>query len=389
MDMPRRPVEKIPARDFVPTHCPWRECSEHSSGPRSARYRFHRHGYYKRKCAPHRIPRFRCCTCKRTYSRQTFSTTYYAKRPKLLPLIAGLLQASACLRQIARTLGCAHSTVGRASARLGRHCMLLLARALAETGPVHEPLVIDHFETFEISQDLPFGIGTVVGHRSWFVYGLDPAIHGRGGRLAQGQRRRLAQRKVRERQGGYRGSFGRLLDGLAGSAPETGLTLVTDGHASYTQALRDHPQRRLFRHLAVPNPKRGPKGAPVSEEARARDALMFPSDQLHALLRHSAKHHVRETIAFPRRLNAALERGFVHVIWRNFVKGRSERKPDRRTPAMLLRLADAPWSWSRVLGRRLFPSHLPLPASWSRLYRRDWMTSELGRNTRHSLIQAF
>lgn len=389
MDMPRRPVEWIPTRDFVPVHCPWKECSDHSPGPRSSRYRFHHHGYYERKCAPHRIPRFRCCRCKRTYSRQTFSTTYYAKRPKLLSLIAGLLQASACFRQIARTLGCAHATVGRAAARLGRHCMLLLARALTEIGPVDEPLVIDHFEAFELSQDLPFGIGTVVGHRSWFVYGLDPAIHGRGGRLTAGQRLRLAQRKVRERRGGYRGSFARLLDSLAGSAPENGLTLVTDGHASYAEALRDHPERTRFRHLAVPNPERGPKGSPRSEEAKFRDALMFPSDLLHALLRHSAKHHTRETIAFPRRLNAALERGFLYAAWRNFVKGRSERKPDRRTPAMLLGLTDAPWSWPRVLGRRLFFSHLTLPASWARLYRRDWTTPELGRNTRHTLIHAF
>src|SRR6185369_4930084 len=107
-----------------------------------------------------------------------------------------------------------------------------------------------------------------------------------------------------------------------------GLTLHTDGHESYARALRGHPARKRFRHVAIPNPERGPKGTAASEEARERDRLMFPSDQLHALLRHSAKHHTRETIAFPRRLNAALERGFLHVIWRDFVKWRSEREPD-------------------------------------------------------------
>ena len=389
MNMPRRPVEKIPARDFVPTHCPWPECSEHTPGPRTSRYRFHRHGFYTRVHAPHRIPRFRCLACEATYSRQTFSTTYYAKRPKLLPLIACQLQASAGLRQIARTLGCAHATVGRALARLGRHCMLLLAQALAEIGVVHEPVVIDHFEAFELSQDLPFGIGTAVGHRSWFVYGLDPAIHERGGRLTPLQRERLAQRKQRLREGGFKGSFGRLLDHLAYLAPPEGLHVYTDGHESYKLALRGHPQREKFLHLATPNPERGHKGSPSSEEARLRDARMFPSDRLHALLRHTAKHHTRETIAFPRRLNAAIERGFVHAIWRDFVKGRSERKPDRRTPAMLLGLAEEPWTWPRVLGRRLFPSRIPLQPSWARLYRRDWTTPELGANARHSLVQAF
>ena len=127
----------------------------------------------------------------------------------------------------------------------------------------------------------------------------------------------------------------------------------------------------------------------MTEQARLRDALMFPSDCWHALLRHTAKHYTRETIAFPRRLNAALERGFVHASWRDFVKGRSVRAPARRTPAMLLGLAGEPWSWSRILGRRLFPSLVPLHPTWTKLYRRDWATPEHGRNARHSLVQAF
>jgi transposase-like protein len=390
MDMPRRPVEKIPARDFVPRHCPWPECTEHHASSSAAPFRFHRHGYYRRKSAPRKIPRFRCLTCERTFSRQTFSTTYYAKRPKLLPMVAMLLQASACDRQIARTLGCAHSTVGRAAARLGRHCLLLLTRALREVAPVREPLVIDHFESFELSQDLPFGIGIVVGHRSWFVYALDPAIHGRGGRLTEEQKKRLARRKKRKALGGFRGSFARLLDILEGiGAADRCLTLHTDGHKSYMQALRKHPASLRFHHVAIPNPKRGPKGSPPSEEAKERDRLMYPSDRLHSLLRHTAKHHTRETIAFPRRVNAELERGFVHAIWRNFVKGRSEKQPDPRTPAMLLGLAHSPWSWSRVLAKRLFPTHVPPPASWQKLYRRDLTTAELGNNSRHSLIHAF
>jgi hypothetical protein len=89
-------------------------------------------------------------------------------------LIACQLQASAALRQIGRTLGCTHSTVGRALARLGRHCMLLLARALAETGVVHEPVVIDHFEAFELSQDLPLASGPRSGTGAGSCTGSTP-----------------------------------------------------------------------------------------------------------------------------------------------------------------------------------------------------------------------
>ena len=109
----------------------------------------------------------------------------------------------------------------------------------------------------------------------------------------------------------------------------------------------------------------------------------------HALLRHTAAHHRRETIAFGRRLNALMERLFLTAIWRNFLKRRTERRPDPTTPAMRLRLAAEPWSWRRVLARRLFPGRERLPPTWRDLYRRDWTTPTLPSNTRHRLRQAF
>ena len=87
---------------------------------------------------------------------------------------------------------------------------------------------------------------------------------------------------------------------------------------------------------------------------------MFPVDCLHALLRHSMASHRRETIAFGRRLNALVERLFLAIIWRNFVKKRSERRSDPTTPAMLAGVTDRPWSWSRALARRIFPDREPV-----------------------------
>jgi len=47
---------------------------------------------------------------------------------------------------------------------LGRHAILLLWRALtALEGEVGEPIVFDHFETFELTQDLPLGVATPLG----------------------------------------------------------------------------------------------------------------------------------------------------------------------------------------------------------------------------------
>ena len=101
MRWPRTPVEH--RSEFQPPFCPWRECPEHRR--RQPGYRFWRHGFYSTR-RRRSIPRFKCCTCRHTFSRQTFSVTYYRKRPELLrPVAAGLVAGSA-LRQIARSLDC-------------------------------------------------------------------------------------------------------------------------------------------------------------------------------------------------------------------------------------------------------------------------------------------
>jgi len=334
------------------------------------------------------VPRFLCATCGRTFSRQTFSTSYYLKRPELLAPTAAALEAGGALRQIARTLACAPSTPTRLAARLGRHAMLLHARALEHLrGRLSEPVVLDHFETFEFSQDCPFGVATTVGARSWFIYGLDPAPHARAGRLSPRQAHRLAGRPRRELRGGYRGSARRALTGLLPLLPaERRLHLIGDGHLAYVQAAAAQP--RVFLR-SFPNPRRGPKGSPRSPAARARDRAMFPVDLLHGLLRHSLAHHRRETIAFGRRLNALLERLFLAAVWRNFVKKRSERRPAPVSPAMQVGLARELWTWNRVLSRRLFPERHPMSTIQRLLYNRDWKTTLLPRNLRHDRIHAY
>ena len=386
MDWPNAPIES--QDDFEPPFCPRRDCSEHLRSHPG--YAFVRWGTYSTK-RHERIPRFRCGTCDHTFSRQTFSTTYFLKRRSLLPAVAAGLVAGSAHRQIARSLGCAPHTVSRMAARLGRHAVLFQARALERLrGRLREPVVLDHFETFEFTQDYPFGVATPVGADSWFVYGLDPVPHARTGKRTPAQRVRIARRPVRPREGGYVGSTRRILDLLRELCPSHQvLTIRGDGHPAYARAVQLHPERRRIRLLTFPNPKRGPKGAPKSPEAMARDAAMFPVDVLHKLLRHTGAHYRRETVAFARRLNAAMERLFLTAVWRNFVKRRSERKPKPETPASWLGLTAGPWNWARVLQRRLFYDRQALPELWKVVYRRLWETPVLEFNAVHDAALAF
>ena len=344
----------------------------------------------------------------RTFSTQTFSTTYYLKRRELLLPVAAGLQAGSAHRQLARSLRCAPSTVTRLSARLGRHALLFHVLALSNLNSLDESVVFDHMEVFARSQDYPFGIATPVGSRSWFAYGLDPAPHARTGRMSPAQKERLRTLPRQDYRGGYRASVRRTVDILlaissapastaapvCGGAensqaiPAPAIQLISDGHEDYRRVLESKSYRNRVEHKIHPNPKRGPKGSRRSSRAVIRDRAMFPNDQFHSFVRHSVAHHRRETIAFGRRLNALMERMFLMVVWKNFVKGVSERKPDPTTPAMRKGLADEPWKWPRVLAQRIFPDRTNVPEFWLEIYRREWITPG-GSNARHALLRAY
>ena len=150
------------------------------------------------------------------------------------------------------------------------------------------------------------------------------------------------------------------------------LVLRTDGRTDYQVALRDETIGSRVEHQAFPNPVRGPKGTPRSPEALKRDLAMLPNDQLHQFLRHTCSDHKRETIAFGRRLESIIGRANLIAVWKNFIKARSERAPDRTTPAMRLGLTDERWRFDRILARRLFPHREPVSESAIRVYRKRW-----------------
>jgi len=378
MRWPKHPVQSVRPSRFHPPFCPWPECAAHRSCGRG----FHRNGSYRTKASPVRIPRFRCLDCKHTCSRQTFSTTYYLKRPELLVRVASGLAACSCHRQMARSFNCAKTTVTRLADRLGRHAILFHARCTAHLPALAEAVVHDHWEVFIGRQDRALGIGTAVGASSWFVYDVDPAPHRGSGRRPDrkpedGTTPRVNRPYVASIRRSIRGLIPRL------SASDR-LVLRVDGRLDYPAALRDDALRPRVALQVFPNPRRGPKGAPRSPAAIRRDLAMFPVDQLHQLLRHSCSDHKRETIAFGRRLESILGRAHLMAVWKNFVKARSERARDRSTPAMRLGLADARWGFERILARRLFQSREAMSGSTLRIYRKLWTPGLPPLNRRHA-----
>jgi transposase-like protein len=127
-----------------PLFCPNAACRFHTD---SRGWRFKKKGFFSRGTAPHRVQRYRCSQCLRSFSSQTFALTYWLRRPDLPRRIFRRLLSCSAYRQIARDLGVSPTTVLRQVERLGRHCLLFHER-LRPKQALGEPLVVDGFESF-------------------------------------------------------------------------------------------------------------------------------------------------------------------------------------------------------------------------------------------------
>jgi len=335
-----------------------------------------RFGSYSRHCEPRIIPRFRCGHCRATFSTQTFSTTYFLKRPELLEPIFHRLLAGSGLRQITREARCAHSTVMGQAARLGRHALLVLARH-RPPGPVTEPLVIDGFESFAFSQYHPLHLHLVIGAESHFAYAFTHSRLRRKGRMTERQQRRRATLEARHGRPDPRAVELDMAAALRIAAPEPQpLTVRSDEHPAYPRALARLAGYAL-RHQRTP-----------AVAARTAGNPLFPVNLMDLLLRHGSANHRRETIAFSKRHQAVIERAALLLVWRNFAKRFSENH-DGGTPAMRLGLGRSPWSPRRILRERLFEWRVGLPPVWQGYYRREEATPGIAHPRRHQLRRAF
>jgi hypothetical protein len=174
-----------------------------------------------------------------------------------------------------------------------------------------------------------------------------------------------------------------LLDPLVRGLPaDSSLILHSDDHPAYPRALR-----RLRREGRCPVRIR--HRTTSSLERRTKSNPLFPVNLADLLIRHASANHRRETIAFSKRRQGALERLAVFTVWRNCIKRRRENGP-RESAAMWLGRLPRLLSWREVLRRRRFPKHGDLPKPWGDYYWRRVRTAALGaRQTTHKLSYAF
>lgn len=358
---------------FIPPHCPSHNCAFHNALRHE--WRFKRIGTYRRQLSPHRIQRFLCLHCRRSFSTQTFRTSYWLKRPEILPALLTKTTGAMANRQIARDLGVAPSTIDRQLSRLGRHCLLFHHQRMADAKPAPR-IAIDGFVSFEHSQYWPFHHHLAVEPDTDFLLHFTDSEVRRSGAMTPGQKRRRAQLEAThgrpDPQAVYH-DVRHLLEVVTGG--QTRVTVLSDDHATYRKVLRH--LRCEITHLVTSSRQRRDAGNPL-----------FPINLADMLLRHSSANHRRETIAWSKRRQASAERLAVFLVWRNYLKGRREKERGSPTPAQVRGLADHRLTVGELLERRLFIGRIRLPERWRQYYWREIRTRVLVRQRRHVLRYA-
>ncbi len=358
---------------FTPPFCPNPDCDSHR---KTRGWRYTRWGAYRRTCPRVRtIARYRCSRCHRTFSRQTFQTTYWLRRTELLVTIAERLVAGSGYRQIARALGCSPTTVATHAARLGRHAMLF-HEAHRPRGAPREPVVVDGFESFAFSQYYPLHLNLAVGAETHFVYALTESELRRKGRMRPEQRRKRAWEEAhfgRPHRRAIERGVGELLEAVV---PAGGRAVVrSDEHRAYPRAIRGLRQRAI-RHEVT-----------SSKAARTPSNPLFAVNRQDLMLRHCGANHRRETIAFSKLRASVIERGYLQAVFMNYCKSLSEKRQDA-TPAERLGLVDHKLTMREVLTKRRFPTRLGLSGPVARYYTRQVATRRIPQMRGHRLVYA-
>ena len=307
---------------FHPPFCPYRSCSAHLKPPTN---HYSRHGQYHPKCRSRSVPRFRCKSCNRTYSRQTFRLSFRDHKPHLNLELLQLLTSGVGLRQSSRVL------------KLSRRCLELKARTLGAhfehlnrnlRGPLKDNacLQMDEIETYEEKRrERPVTFPIIIETKSRFI------IWGESGTLSPRGRMNITRREAIEADSM---AFGPRRDesketvrstlSKAASMVEVlkNVTVQTDEKSTYPSLLREAFGGDRLVHQTT-----------SSQRERTIQNPLFPINQTEAIARDLLGRLRRESWLVSKK-RGFLDQAFQMLMaWKNYVRPRFNR--DKDTPAMI------------------------------------------------------
>ena len=323
---------------FTPPRCPNRACPMFAAP--TGRF-FKRNGSYEPKCRRSPVPRFRCKSCGRGFSRQTFRHDYCDHRPELNEPLFQLLTSGVGLRQVSRLLRCGVRCPQQKLAKMG----LTLAQLRDNLCPRlagGRAFVMDEEETYEAASIRPLTMPVVIDRETWFLVAEDV---GSIRRLARpGTRRRAAQDTEETKRGRRadesRACTERVLRALAGKCPEGRVLLQTDMKSSYATLARRIFGARLVHETTS------------SRRVRDKHNPLFPINVTLAMTRDNCGRLRRRSWLVTKQAERLRNHLQLFAVYRNFVRRRFNRDAAADTPARLLGLVPRNLEAGEVLAWR-------------------------------------
>ncbi len=289
-------------------HCPNPKCI-HFSAPKQKNW-FSIHSSYHTE-AFGTVQRYICNDCKRTFSSQTFSIDYYAKKVIDYEELLQQLVTSSGVNDISRHLEVSSDTVQNRCERLARSAMAIHARLLKKL-PMRESMAADGLESFSFSQYYPNHINIFAGSESEFIYETGFANLRRKGRMTSRQKliRKKLETRGRADPGAIEKSVRSLTEDLIQFLMKKKVVhklLFTDMHRAYT---RSFAKTEHFLHFFI-------RVMTSSRSARTMDNSMFPINYIDRQIRKDISDHVRETVKFAKSPAAMMIRFILYRHYHN------------------------------------------------------------------------
>ena len=298
------------------------------------------------------MPRYRCRSCRKTFSRQTFRHDYRDRKPASNRRLFALLTSGVGQRQSGRLLGLGLRSVQQKMRKIGVTCAHLHAN-LCTRLPSGLTFVMDEEETYECASIRPLTMPVLIEKESWFVVATSV---GPIRRLAPGGTARRRRQEHDEKQNGKRKdeSARCVREVLEALKPriEGEFGLRTDQKASYGRIARDVFGERV-RHETT-----------AGTRIRTTDNPLFPINATLAMTRDNCGRLRRRSWLVTKRAPWLTCQMSLFTVYRNYVRRRFNRDRRNETPARHLKLLPRQLSGDEVLRwRQDWGARSPHPTS--------------------------
>jgi len=309
---------------YTPHFCPHKDCREHFEGFHQPNW-YIRFGYHTTRCFG-KVQRYKCLSCGRTFSTQTFMLDYYAKKKIDYEQLFRQLRSTAGIRDLSRNLEISRGSVENRLFRMA-HWAIAAHSFARDSLQLNEDLVADGFEGYLHSKYFPHHLNILIGKDSQYFYAMDFTTLRRKGKMCSYQRmyRDFLDNICRPDPKGIEKSIARIAEEILHlycNRKKPLIALYTDEHMAYPRGLRRHKivAVLLAQGILIHNHR-------ISTKEPGRGNDFFAVNYMDRQFRKDIVNYVRKTVNVARNVNHLLERIAIYRLHHNYIKPYRENSP--------------------------------------------------------------